>query len=68
MISTNHYSMFQTNGLTHYSYLNLYNISMEQSGKYQCVASNGFGITYSNYSILSVVGKYLFNIILVSIL
>lgn len=57
MISANHYSSFEFNGVTQYSILNFYNISMVQSGKYQCVASNEFGITYSNRSILSVVGK-----------
>ncbi|KAL4125958.1 hypothetical protein QTP88_010193 [Uroleucon formosanum] len=55
LISTNHYSSFELNGMTQFSVLNLYNISMSQSGKYQCVASNEFGITYSNRSILSVV-------------
>ncbi|XP_025208632.1 leucine-rich repeats and immunoglobulin-like domains protein 3 isoform X2 [Melanaphis sacchari] len=54
-ISTNHYSSFEFNGMTQFSVLNLYNISMSQSGKYQCVASNEFGITYSNRSVLSVV-------------
>lgn len=58
LISTNHYLSFEYNGGTQYSILNLYNISMSQSGKYQCVASNEFGITYSNQSILSVVSKY----------
>lgn len=55
LISTNHYSSFEFNGMTQFSILNLYNISMSQSGKYQCVASNEFGITYSNRSVLSVV-------------
>ncbi|KAF0763529.1 leucine-rich repeats and immunoglobulin-like domains protein 3 [Aphis craccivora] len=55
LISTNHYSSFEFNGMTQFSVLNLYNISMSQSGKYQCVASNEFGITYSNRSVLSVV-------------
>jgi len=68
MISSNHYSIFEVNGSTQYSFLNLYNISMEQNGKYQCVASNEFGITYSNCSTLSVVGKCLLNVILVSVL
>lgn len=58
-ISTNHYFSFEVNGTTQYSFLNLYNISMEFNGKYQCVASNPFGISYSNRSMLSVVGKYL---------
>lgn len=57
-ISTNHYSSFEFNGVTQYSILNLYNILMSQSGEYQCVASNKFGITYSNHSTLSVVSKY----------
>lgn len=61
-VSTNHYSSFEYNGVTQYSILNLYNISMLQSGKYQCVASNEFGITYSNKSMISVVGKcYIFS-------
>uniref|UniRef100_A0A2S2QU68 Leucine-rich repeats and immunoglobulin-like domains protein 1 n=1 Tax=Sipha flava TaxID=143950 RepID=A0A2S2QU68_9HEMI len=55
LISTNHYSSFELNGVSQYSTLNLFNITMSQSGKYQCVASNEFGITYSNRSILSVV-------------
>lgn len=58
LISTNHYSSFEVNGLTQYSILNLHNISMSQSGRYQCVASNQYGITYSNRSILTVVGKH----------
>lgn len=57
LISTNHYSFYEYNGVTQYSILNLHNISMAQSGKYQCVASNEFGISYSNRSILSVVSK-----------
>jgi hypothetical protein len=64
LISTNHYSSFELNGVSQYSTLNLFNITMSQSGKYQCVASNEFGITYSNRSILSVVGKYLMGILL----
>lgn len=56
MISTNHYSSFKLDGVSQYSTLNLFNISMAQSGKYQCVASNEFGVTYSNRSILTVVG------------
>lgn len=35
---------------------------MSQSGEYQCVASNKFGVIYSNHSILSVVSKYQFGI------
>ncbi|VVC33168.1 Hypothetical protein CINCED_3A007379 [Cinara cedri] len=54
-VSMNHYSSFEFNGITQYSILNLYNISMSQSGKYQCVASNKHGITYSNRSSISVV-------------
>lgn len=56
-ISSNHYSTFEYRGLTQYSILNLYNISMSQSGQYQCVASNEFGVTYSKRSLLSVVGE-----------
>ncbi|XP_050530009.1 leucine-rich repeats and immunoglobulin-like domains protein 3 [Daktulosphaira vitifoliae] len=50
-----HYSSFEYNGVTQYSILTLTNISMSQSGKYQCVASNEFGIAYSNRSLLSIV-------------
>lgn len=57
-VSTNHYSSFEFDGITQYSVLNLYNISMSQSGKYQCVASNKYGITYSNRSSINVVSKY----------
>jgi len=63
MISANHYSSYEFNGVTHYSILYFYNMSMAQSGKYQCVASNEFGITYSNRSILSVVSKYQIDIV-----
>lgn len=57
-ISSNHYSSFEVSGVTQFSILNFYNISMLQSGRYQCVASNEFGIAYSNDSILSIAGKY----------
>lgn len=57
LISSHHYSSFEVNGVTQYSVLNFYNISMLQSGRYQCVASNEYGIAYSNYSILSIAGK-----------
>ncbi|XP_050425789.1 leucine-rich repeats and immunoglobulin-like domains protein 3 [Adelges cooleyi] len=50
-----HYSSFEYNGVTQYTTLTLNNISMTQSGKYQCVASNEFGIAYSNRSLLSIV-------------
>lgn len=60
LISSHHYSSFEVSGVTQYSILNFYNISMLQSGRYKCVASNEFGIAYSNYSMLSVAGKYIY--------
>lgn len=54
-ISELHYSSIE-GGIILYSILNFYHILMAQSGQYQCIASNQFGITYSNRSTLSVVG------------
>lgn len=56
-ISEFHYSSYEFSGIIQYSILNFYHILMAQSGHYQCIASNQFGITYSNRSTLSVVGE-----------
>lgn len=51
-----HYLSFESIGVTQFSILNFYNTLMSESGVYQCIASNQFGISYSNRSTLSVVG------------
>lgn len=55
LISELYYLSFESIGVTQFSILNFYNILMSEGGQYQCIASNQFGISYSNRSTLSVV-------------
>lgn len=47
---------FESDGVTQFSILNFYNALLSESGIYQCIASNKFGISYSYRSTFSVVG------------
>lgn len=56
-VPTKRYESAQNQGVAQVSDLLLTSVTMSQSGLYQCVVSNGYGVAYSKQSPLSVLGK-----------
>lgn len=56
-VPTKRFASAQNRGVTQISELLLTSMTMSQSGQYQCVVSNGYGVAYSKLSQLSVLGE-----------
>lgn len=54
--SAKRYESAQNDGVTQFSELILTSVTMSQSGIYQCIVSNSYGVAYSKFAELSVLG------------